>query len=105
MDNKQDLIKQFNLVVQRHIDVSAQSRGYDDGAICVKYSGLSIAVWLIDDAKVFAPWCDEVWELTFEAIKPFEFGTCDLPDINVFIASLPLINWVHNEKKTIRGND
>jgi hypothetical protein len=92
MDNKQDLIKQFNLFVQWHIDAVAQSRGYDSGAICVSYYVSSIATWQ-NDAKVFAPWRDQVWELTFVAIEPFEAGTGDLPDINVFIASLPPIVW------------
>lgn len=85
-------LKQFNLYIQWHIDQIAQARGYESGAVCVSYWVSSNQSWA-DDAKAFAPWRDQIWQLTFVAIEPFESGTGELPNIDDFIATLPQIVW------------
>jgi hypothetical protein len=82
----------FNMSVQNYIDSVAIQRGYINGATCISYWISSNQSW-VEDAKVFAPWRDQVWELAFVAIEPFESGTGELPDLNTFIASLPQIVW------------
>lgn len=88
----EEQLYQFNEIVQNYIDEVAKLRGYINGAVCVSYWFSTVLIWS-DDAKTFAPWRDNVWQLTFAAIEPFESGTGSLPDVNTFIDSLPKIVW------------
>lgn len=87
-----DILQQFKLFVQWHVDSIAQARGYDSGATCVSYLNSSNAQWAAE-SSVFISWRDSIWLLTFQAIEPFESGTGELPSIQDFIASLPEIVW------------
>lgn len=85
-------IDSFNNAIQYHIDSTAQSRGYANGALCVSYWISTVQSWS-EDAKVFGPWRDQVWQLTLAAIEPFKSGVGELPNIDSFISLLPQIVW------------
>lgn len=88
----EQLLDNFTMSVNGFISITVEARGYSSISECASYFQSSVALWA-QDAAIFIPWRDQVWELTFAAIEPFESGTGDLPDINVFIASLPPIVW------------
>jgi hypothetical protein len=89
---KKQELDNFNNCIQGFINTIAIKKGYIDGVSCLSYYTSNVKLWA-DDAKAFASWRDQIWQLTFVAIEPFDSGTGDLPDINIFIASLPQIVW------------
>lgn len=88
----EELLQNFTSGIQGYIDGIAMQRGYNNGNSCVSYWVSDVSQWSAD-AKVFTPWRDQVWQLTFVAIEPFESGTGQLPDLNDFISTLPQIVW------------
>lgn len=77
--------------IQSHIDWTAQSRGYADGAVLASYITSTIPVWQAE-AAAFVPWRDAVWVSAYTALAAMQGGAAP-PTIGALIAGLPPITW------------
>ena len=73
------------------MNYTAKSKGYDNSYSLVGYVNSSNATWKAE-ADVFVNWRDSVWEAVFIEYSAIDSGG-NIPDEDVFIASLPQIEW------------
>jgi hypothetical protein len=84
--------KDYADAVQRHVDETAQARGYLDGVTCASYSASTAAGW-VADAAAFVAWRDAVWASVLETLAAYEAGQITQPRISAVVAALPEIEW------------
>ena len=75
------------------MNYTAKSKGYDNSYSLVGYVNSSNATWKAE-ADVFVNWRDSVWEAVFIEYSAIDSGG-NIPDEDVFIASLPQIESVN----------
>jgi len=73
------------------LDSTAKVKGYDNAYSLIGYVNSSNATWKAE-ADVFVNWRDSVWEAVFIEYSAIDSGG-NIPDEDVFIASLPQIEW------------
>lgn len=73
------------------MNYTAKSKGYDNSYSLVGYVNSSNATWKAE-ADVFVAWRDSVWEAVFIEYSAIDSGG-NIPDEDVFMASLPQIEW------------
>lgn len=89
----QEMIKKrYERMVQRHLDKTAQSRGYDDTYTCLSYLSSTDEVWRTE-ANAFNAWRDAVWRRCHEILNAFMAEEIKQPTIEEVIAMLPAIEW------------
>jgi len=82
----------FRQAVQRHIDATARSRGYDDGRSLAGYVSSSIPAWRAE-AEAFTAWRDQVWLYLFDRLAQVQAGGAAPDSPEALIAELPQIAW------------
>ena len=70
---------------------TAQSRGYSSVNSIISYAVSSNVQWK-SEADAFVAWRDQVWEHVYIEYMAIDAGG-EIPDENVFMASLPKIVW------------
>jgi hypothetical protein len=86
-------IDKYRAAVQAHIDATAKSRGYNDGAAMAGYVVSAVPPWKAE-AEVFVAWRDQVWLAVFEMLAQIQSGDMEAPEsTGALIGWLPQIEW------------
>lgn len=78
--------------IQRLLDSTAQSHGYDDLRSTISYIGSSIPHWNAEGVRAKA-WRDECWWLAYQIQEAVKAGTRALPTPAQVVAEMPPANW------------
>lgn len=87
-----EIVKGYEDAVQAHLDLTAQSRGYDNTYTCLSYLSSTDPVWN-KEANAFNVWRDQVWRRCHETLNAVMAGECAPPSIEELLAMLPVIDW------------
>lgn len=77
--------------LQSHIDLTARSRGYADGAALATYATSTIPQWATE-AQAFIAWRDAAWIYAYTALGLVQ-GGAEPPSIDEFVSAAPAIVW------------
>lgn len=78
--------------VQRHLDATAQTRGYD-GILSLASYAASTHPPFAAEGRAGADWRDAVWGYCYQVLADVEAGTRPIPSIAELIAELPAMVW------------
>lgn len=88
----QEQIQKITDAVQKVLDDTAHSKGYDSGAICATY--------VFDDDETFksegiayVKWRGKVWRYCYDLLDKFNSGEIEMPSIEYVIENMPKIEW------------
>ena len=87
-----EIIKGYEYAVQRHLDKTAQSKGYDNTYTCLSYLNSTDEKWKTE-STIFNSWRDSVWQKCHELLNAFIAGELEQPTIEEVIEALPKIEW------------
>jgi hypothetical protein len=91
--NRVPSVEDHRRAVQAHIDATAQSKGYNDGAAMAGYVVSTIPTWRAE-AETFVAWRDAVWLYVFELMAQVQAGDAEPPaSTDALIGWLPQIEW------------
>lgn len=82
-----DQQKQYENAVQKHLNQTAQSRGYDDIVSACSYSGAPNPFQT--ESQAFTEWRGNVWAYCYQLLSEVEAGTRTAPTLEELIAELP----------------
>lgn len=88
----QQLLGQYRLAVQGHIDQVAGQRGYDSGTSCASYAESTVPGWAAE-ASAMILWRDAVWQQVLSTFADVQSGKAEIPALEDLIADLPTIDW------------
>lgn len=87
------LVASMRNAVDRHVDETAQQRGYNSAAHCATYVSSTIPSWA-KEAQAFVAWRDVVWVSVFQFFAEVQMGERPAPNSpDEIIAELPAIEW------------
>lgn len=87
-----ELVEQFRVAIQSHVDQTARGRLYDNGFALASYVASTNAAWAAE-AQAFVGWRDAVWLHAYAELDKVEAGEREVPTIEAFIGELPAIDW------------
>ena len=93
---QEEIIEMYEIAVQRHLDSTAQSRGYDNTYTCLSYLSSTDPIWN-RESNAFNAWRDKVWRKCHEILNAVMSGTIQQPTVDDLISQLPVIDW--NDQK------
>lgn len=88
----EQVLRQYEDRVQRFLDETAQSRGYDNTYTCLSYLNSTDQTWNTE-ANAFNAWRDQVWRKCHETFNAFMSGAIERPTAEELIASFPALDW------------
>jgi hypothetical protein len=87
------LVARMRSAVDRHVDATAQARGYNSAAHCATYVNSTVPAWA-KEAQTFVAWRDAVWVTVFQMLAMVQAGKIPPPSLpNEIITELPEIEW------------
>lgn len=89
---QEEIIKSYELAVQRYLDETVQSKGYDNTYTCLSYLNSTDEKWKTE-STIFNSWRDSVWQKCHEILNAFIAGELAQPTIEEVIEALPKIEW------------
>jgi hypothetical protein len=87
-----EILLAYENAVQKHLDTTAQGKGYDNTYTCLSYLSSTNATWY-RESHAFNAWRDEVWQTCHAILDAFIAGKIPQPNIEELIAQLPVIDW------------
>lgn len=78
--------------VQRHLDATAQSRGYDGILSLASYAASPNPPFAAEGAAGLA-WRDAVWLYCYQVLAAVQAGTRPIPTADALVAELPPMVW------------
>jgi hypothetical protein len=89
-----ELIEQYRVAVQNHIDETARSRGYDSGFALATYLNDPVEEEWAQEAGIFVRWRSTTWKHVFVKLNKIQSGEDPIPEsIEELISDLPTIEW------------
>lgn len=88
----EEILNDYEDAVQKHLDKTAQSRGYDNTYTCLSYLSSTDEVWR-RESNAFNAWRDSVWRKCHEVMNSALEGAIQPPTVEELIAQLPVIDW------------
>jgi len=83
----------FRQAVQAHVDVTAQSRMYENGMSLAGYVSSAVPQWQAE-AQAFVAWRDSVWLFVFGLLAQIEANEAEPPESPAaLVALLPAMEW------------
>ncbi|MBK3745656.1 hypothetical protein G3A39_41595 [Paraburkholderia aspalathi] len=83
---------QYRLVIQSHLDTTAQQRQYDRMQTAISYRGDPNPQYAAEADALFI-WRSEVWTYAMAELAKVESGARAIPTVDEFIAELPAFVW------------
>ena len=87
-----DLITEYTVAVQKMLDRTAQTRGYDSIFTLCSYVN-STNDKFASEAKAGVAWRDAVWAKCYEIEAQVDAGTIPAPSLEELLKMMPSINW------------
>ena len=87
-----DLITEYTVAVQKMLDRTAQTRGYDSIFTLCSYVN-STNDKFASEAKAGVAWRDAVWAKCYEIEAQVDAGTIPAPSLEELVKMMPSINW------------
>jgi hypothetical protein len=87
-----ELIASITRAVQRHLDTTAQSHGYDGILSLSSYAVSTDPIFAVEGAAG-AAWRDTCWRLCADALAEVEAGTRAMPTPEEGVSELPPMLW------------
>ena len=84
-----DLATQYSVAVQRMLDETAQSFGYDSIAAAVTYADEPAVPRFQEEGRGLRAWRSLVWAKCYEMLAHVEAGTAPIPSESDVMAALP----------------
>lgn len=78
--------------IQAHIDATAGSRQYQDGASIAGYVASTVPAWQAE-AAAFVAWRDRVWVYALEQLQLVEGRQRPQPSVEELLGELPPMVW------------
>lgn len=88
----EEILKGYEDAVQKYLDKTAQSKGYDNTYTCLSYLSSTDEIWN-REANAFNSWRDRVWRKCHEILNAFMAGEIAQPTVEELIEQLPVIDW------------
>lgn len=88
----EQILKGYEDAVQKHLDTTAQQRGYDSTYTCLSYLNSTDEIWR-RESNAFNAWRDSVWRKCHEILNAFLAGHIPQPTVAELLAKLPVMNW------------
>lgn len=88
----EQIIEDFRVAIQAHVDATAISRLYDGGNSLATYVSSTNPQWAAE-AVAFVAWRDGVWAYSYAELDKVLIGQRGQPTIEAFLAELPPIVW------------
>lgn len=88
----EQVIEQFRVAIQAHVDATAQSRRYDNGISLASYVNSTVPQWAAE-ATAFVAWRDAVWAYSYAELDKVLNEEREQPTVEDFLAELPAISW------------
>jgi hypothetical protein len=82
-------IGKLSAAVQRHLDVKAQSFGYDSIAAAVGYADEPAVARFQNEGRALRAWRSLVWAACYDLLERYRAGEADEPTAAELIATLP----------------
>lgn len=82
----------YQRAIQQHVDATAASRGYNDGAAIAGYAASTVPAWAAE-ASAFIAWRDSVWLYAYQELAKVEGGQRAQPSVAELVGELPAITW------------
>lgn len=82
--------RDYIAAVQRQVDATAASKGYDSGTSCASYVTDQVYG---QEAQSFVNWRSSVWAYAYAQMAEVQEGRRVRPTIDGFIEELPVIQW------------
>lgn len=95
----EEILKQYEDAVQKHLDATAQSRDYDNTYTCLSYLSSTDEIWR-RESNAFNAWRDQVWRKCHEILNAVMAEEIEPPTVEELIAQLPVIDWNDPEAAT-----
>lgn len=93
IDNvKNRLVDGYVEAVQRHLDITAQSKNYDNILSLCSYATSNHVKFSVE-GQSGVEWRDACWSHTYQVLDDVNNGVRIMPSVNELIAELPVINW------------
>lgn len=87
------LIDTYTVAVQKFLDTTAKTKGYDSIASACSYS-LSTVEKFKNEGIAAISWRDAVWVFCYDALEKIKSGELAFPEsTDAFISTLPTITW------------
>lgn len=80
--------KEYAEAIQKHIDETAQSKGYENGISLASYDSSTNVTWA-NEAQTFIAWRDDVWEYAFTELEKVKSGQRQQPTLEELLRELP----------------
>jgi hypothetical protein len=78
--------------VQKYLDDTAKSRGYDNTYTCLSYLNSTDEIWK-KESNIFNAWRDSVWKTCHNYLNKYKTGEMEKITIEELIQLLPKIQW------------
>jgi hypothetical protein len=88
----EEIKKQLTDGVQRYMDETAQTRGYDNIHTACSYVNSTDAIFAQEGAACLA-WRDQVWRTCYNILDQVMNGDREVPSLEELIEELPVLNW------------
>lgn len=85
-------LKDYEDAVQKHLDETAQSKGYDNTYTCLSYLESTNPTWK-NESMAFLQWRDQVWITCHTILNQWQQGEIPQPTIQDVLNQLPQIQW------------
>ena len=89
---EKDLQAQYTELVQKLMDDTVKTRGYDDVFTCISYVNSTDETFRAEANSVLA-WRDRVWRKCYTMLAEIEAGQREIPTQEELLAELPTLEW------------
>lgn len=91
-NSDQILINQFKTEIQKHLDIFAQERGYDNCLSCCTYADSAIAKFAAE-GQYMKNKRDQYWSIGYQIIDDVQSGSREVPSLEQLFIELGPLDW------------
>lgn len=92
-ETTEQILAKFTFAIQKHLDDTAKTRGYDSILSACTYANSSIAKFSTE-GQACVTWRDRVWDAAYTILTAVKEGTSPMPASNeALLLMLPAITW------------
>lgn len=78
--------------VQKELDTTAQSKGYDNGFALASYSNSTDEIFK-QEAEAFVVWRDKCWRYCYDLLDKYLANEIEEPTVEYVLENMPKVEW------------